>query len=601
MRQLLFPIFCLIAGVAMADAPSPEGRSADERPERVNNFKLIDAGGKAHELYRYRDAEAIVLYYQGNGCPIVRQSFQKLMSLRDEYEEKGVKFLLINANPHDTRDEVLEELEDFGVDLPVLMDERQSVTRALDVDRVAEAIVINPRRWRIVYRGAVDDRFDYGARRDEASEDFLKDALDALLAGETPEMAYTETKGCLIHIRSEPEQVSYVHDVAPIIAEKCVSCHAPGRIGPFSFASHRDVDGWTRMIEEVVLTQRMPPWDADPHVGQFGNDWSLTEEEEHTLLAWLRAGAPRDEGDDPLVEAAAAAALTDHSVEEPAWTLGEPDVMVALPRPIPIPAEGLMPYEYARVRVALEEDVWVTATEIIPTDHSVTHHALVFVEYPSKYQHLQRDVQGGLDGYFAAFVPGQGATVFPEGSGKFLPKGSTLVFQMHYTPDGRETEDQTVLGLHTQSTAPEYVLDARSVHNNRIRIPPHTEEHEMRASLRIDNDIVLHGMWPHMHYRGKHFAYEAVLPDGDRIPLLSVPRYDFNWQLLYRLEEPLFLPAGSRVICTGAHDNSARNPFNPDPDATVTFGEQTYDEMFIGYLEFTLADQTAEEWLAGKK
>mgnify|MGYP002621554576 FL=1 len=595
MRHIFLPIALLTVCLSWAESPEPA-----EVAERVVNFQLIDANGTSHELYRYRDAKAIVLFYQGNGCPIVRQTFAEVMRLRDAYSEEGVVFLQINANPQDTREEVLEELDDFGVDIPVLMDERQSVTRALGVTRVAEAIVINPQRWRVVYRGAVDDRFDYGTRREEANHEFLKNALDAFLAGEDPDPARTETKGCLIHIRPEPEQVSYVHDVAPIIAEKCVVCHAPGLVGPFALASHRDVAGWSRMIEEVVLTKRMPPWNADPHVGRFANDWTLTKDEEHILLAWLRAGTPRDEGDDPLVVAAAEAAAPESGEGNYAWTLGEPDLVVSLPEPVAIPATGLMPYEYVRVSLDLEEDLWVTATEIIPTDHSVTHHALVFVEFPPKYRHLQRDVKGGLEGYFAAFVPGQGADQFPEGSGKFLPKGSRLIFQMHYTPNGKATTDQTVLGLHTQRTPPASLLDARSVYNNRVQIPPHAEEHEMRASYRLEEDIILQGMWPHMHYRGKHFAFEAVLPDGDRVPLLSVPRYDFNWQILYRLEEPMFLPAGTRLVCTGAHDNSAGNPANPDPDAWVGFGEQTFDEMFVGYMVYTLVNERPEDWVAGR-
>jgi peroxiredoxin len=600
MRRMLIPILCLAMYGAMHGAVADTAESWD-LPERVTNFQLLDAHGASHDLYRHSDAKGVVLFFQGNGCPIVRQSFIELKNLRDAYAEKGIVFLQINANPQDTRKEVLEEMADFDMDIPVLLDERQSVTRMLGVNRTAEAIVITPQRWRIVYRGAMDDRFDYGTRRPEAQNEYLKDAIDALLAGKDPEPAMTETKGCLIHLRPEPEQVSYVHDVAPIIAEKCVTCHAPGRVGPFALASHRDVDGWTRMIEEVLLTKRMPPWNADPHIGRFANDWTLTAEEERTLLAWLRAGAPRDEGDDPLIAAAEKAAVPATAHNEHPWTLGEPDVVVSLPRPIEIPADGLMPYAYVTVRPELEEDVWVTATEIIPTDHGVTHHALVFVSYPAEYKHLERDVKGGLEGYFAAFVPGQGADPFPEGTGKFLPKGSTLVFQMHYTPNGKATTDQTVLGLHTQRTPPANLLDARSVYNNRVRIPPHADEHTMRASYTLEEDIVLHGMWPHMHYRGKHFAIGAILPDGDRVPLLSVPRYDFNWQILYRLEEPMFLPAGTRIVCTGAHDNSVRNPANPDPDAWVTFGEQTYDEMFVGYLVYALVNERPADWVAGKK
>lgn len=595
-------ICCIAAFLTSAATIAEDAPDLADLPERLINFRLIDAEGKSHELYRYRDAKAIVLYYQGNGCPIVRQSFRELMRLRDAYREDGVVFLQINANPQDTREEVLEEMADFEVDIPVLMDERQGVTRMLGVNRTAEAILINPQRWRIVYRGAVDDRFDYGTRRPEAQNEYLKDAIEAFLAGEEPNPARTEAKGCLIHLMSDLEQISYRHDVAPILADKCVTCHAPGQVGPFAFASHRDVFGWSRMIEEVVLTQRMPPWNADPHVGTFGNDWSLTLEEERTLLAWLAQGAPMDEGPDPLVAAAAAHAVDTKGDTAPQWALGEPDMVISLPRPAMIPAEGVVPYKYFHLPMELDEDVWVTAAEVLPTDLSVTHHALIFVVYPDHYQHLWHDIRAGLDGYFAAYVPGQAVLPFPEGTAKFLPKGSTLVFQMHYTPNGRETTDHTRLGLHLQTALPERVYESRAASNTRLSIPPGEYEVPTRATYRFEDDVILYGMSPHMHYRGKWFRYEAVLPDGERRPLLSVPHYDFNWQMMYRLEEPMALPAGTRIVCTGAHDNSAGNPANPNPNVAVRFGEQSDAEMFVGYIEYTKLNESAAEWLAsGKK
>jgi len=568
-----------ILGVAAA-AGAQATRAEVGEPSHLPSFGLQDHLGEWHDVRRYgADHKAIVLYFQGNGCPINRRSFPRIMALRDTFEPKGVKFLMINANPHDDRESVQEEMEDFEVDIPVLLDEYQIIAAQLNVERTCEAILVDTADWSIRYRGAVDDSIDYLGRRETPLHTWLEDALTAVLEGEDIAVGWSEPKGCLIHFQRTPEEVSYANDIAPILAEKCVTCHSPGNIGPFSLDSHRRVRGWASMIKEVTLTHRMPPWYADPHIGTFSNEMRLTKDEMRKLVAWIDAGAPKDGDEDPLVAAA--------NREAPKWPLGEPDLVVQLPEPQHIPAEGLFDYTYIDIPSGLTEDKWVRAYDVRPTNREVSHHILVFSHYPPHLSHLQPRVEGGLGGYFAGYLPGQDPQVLPEGTGKFVPAGTTFQFQLHYNATGRPEVDQTEMALYFHDEAPDRVLAVRSAHTIEFEIEPHDPNSPIEAEHFVSRDSLLFGMSPHMHYRGKRMAFEARYPDGEVVPLLSVPYYNFDWQIMYRLAEPLAVPAGTVIRAEGAWDNSARNPFNPDPDATVYFGDQTVDEMFVGYLMYS--------------
>lgn len=547
---------------------------------RIENFRLIDQHDVSHELYRLDEAAAVVLYVHGNGCPIVRQSYGLLNEIRDDYAEQGVAFLMINPNTQDTRAEVREELEEFGASaFTVLLDQAQTVTQGLGVERMAEVLLIDPKNdWRIVYRGAVDDRFEYGATRPAPEHTWLRDALDAHLAGKPIGTPRAPVKGCRIHYLI-PEEISFARDVAPIIAEKCMTCHVSGGIGPFRLDSHRRVRGWGEMIRETVLTRRMPPWHADPHYEVFSNNIGLSPEEERILLTWIARGAELGDEADPLPDLAP---LKDE------WALGEPDVVVQLPEEQHLPATGIVDYRYIYVPVELTEDRWVRALDVRPTNLAVVHHALIFIVYPPEFRHIQPDMRSGLGGYFAAYLPGGEVQPFPDGSGQFVPKGSTFIFQMHYSTTGKEETDQTRMGLYFHDETPEKEFRIRAANFNDFRIPPNVQDHPARATYNFRHEADLWGASPHMHFRGGRFRYDAHFPDGEVRTLLNVPFYEFDWQPLYMLAEPVPIPAETRVVCDGAFDNSRYNPRNPNPNAMVFFGEQSHEEMFIGYLAMTL-------------
>lgn len=243
------------------------------------------------------------------------------------------------------------------------------------------------------------------------------------------------------------------------------------------------------------------------------------------------------------------------------WRIGTPDAVFTLPRPIHVPAEGTIPYEYVKVPTNLTEDKWVQAMKVRPGAREVVHHILVFVEFPDSRKREEKPIDGGLfRGYFGIMVPGEQPTVFPEGL-------ATLVFQIHYTASGKPAKDQSSIGLVFAKGPPKYEVQTRGIVNLRLRIPPHAENHREVANFRFARDSQILSFLPHMHVRGKSFRYVAIYPDGKEEILLDVPKYDFRWQTQYRLKEPKLVPKGTRIRAIAHFDNSKNNPENPNKEA----------------------------------
>jgi hypothetical protein len=551
--------------------------------DRIENFRLLDHQGNSRQLYYHSDARAVVIMVHGNGCPIVRNALPRLREIRDAYQDRGVEFLLLNANLQDDRARIIAEATAFDTDLPILLDETQIIGESLGLIRTAEVLVIDPASWTLVYRGALDDRLTYERQKAEAQAHYLTDALDQLLAGQPVAIASTDTVGCLINFperdrRAAHAQISYAETIAPILIDNCLTCHRPEGIAPWAMTEYRMVQGFAPMIREVIRTDRMPPWHADPHHGQYANDRSLTTEQVRTLVHWIEAGAPRGEGPDPLAE---------YSHTWPQWSLGEPDLVIDIP-PYEIPVSGVVEYQYPLVRNPLDHDVWVRATEILPGSREGLHHVITTFGVPDPER------RGGLarEGTLGGYVPGAEAEIFPDDTGVLLPAGAVFRLQMHYTPYGRAVTDRSRLGIYFHQAPPRHELVTSILMNPRLRIPANVKAHSESASRRFDQDIVVYNMLPHAHYRGKASEFRAVYPDGTEEVLLSVPNYDFNWQTTYELSTPKRLPAGTTIVHTTTWDNSAQNPANPDPDREVPWGEQSWDEMLFGAVRWrTLSDE----------
>lgn len=553
----------------------------------VENFRLNDHAGGSHELYRMSDRKAIAVLVQGNGCPIVRNAMPRFKELRDEFADQGVEFFLLNSNLQDNRANITKEVDGFAYDMPVLLDDSQLIGEALDLVRTGEVFVVDPSTWKVAYAGLVDDRLNYESQKESASEHYLRDALTAMVQGKAVQVAQTKPVGCLINfpekkLAAQHAQISYSNDIAPMLEKNCVSCHREGGIGSWAMTEYNMIRGFAPMIREVVRTQRMPPWHADPHYGEFSNDRSLTVEERKTLVHWVEAGAPRGDGDDPLLKT---------KQDWPEWALGKPDVIIDI-TPHDVPATGTVPYQYQFVKNPLDKDVWVRAAEIIPGDRKALHHVITSFGNMNKKGRLDRRSRRGMGGY----VPGAIAEEFPDGTGTFLPAGSTFMFQMHYTSYGKPATDKSRIGLYFHEAKPEHQLDNLILMNTDIEIPANSDGHTEMASQVLDRDMLLYSLLPHAHFRGKAMEFRAVYEDGKEEVLLSVPNYDFNWQTDYILDEPKLLPAGTKIVHTTAWDNTATNPANPDASRTVPWGQQSWDEMLFGSI--TLREVSAEEKVA---
>jgi hypothetical protein len=393
--------------------------------------------------------------------------------------------------------------------------------------------------------------------------------------------------GSFIALMPSPASAAptFSKDVAPILYKSCVECHRPSAMAPMSLLTFDDARPWARAIKQKVARREMPPWGADPAVGKFLNDPSLSQAEIDTISAWVDGGAP--EGNRADLPPAP------HFTE--GWSIGKPDLVFKMLEPFNVPADGTIPYVYITVPTNLKEDIWIRGVQLKPTDRRVVHHIISDLvegngQPPDPAPKLTRDrsrkdIPGGIGG----LVPGRLYGLYEEGVARKIPAGADIVLQMHYTTIGQAVTDQTEIGVVLAKEPPTKlrVEGGGSIPNNSFVIPPNAANHEVTAKKTFDKDTYLTQMYPHMHVRGKDVQYKLVYPDGREELLLSVPRYDFNWQMSYRLAEPKFIPKGSTIVVTAHYDNSRANKFNPDPGAEVRWGDQTWEEMLIGYFSTT--------------
>jgi peroxiredoxin len=574
MKSVYLSFAVLISILGAAVAAEKAGSFGISPGKEVMNFALLDSNGRIHELRR-TDARAVVLYFTMNGCPIARQSYSKLRSLQKKFGENGLAVWLVNVSDSESRADITKEARDFGAgSLPMLIDEAQGVAQALGVTRTAEAIAISTKDWNVFYRGAVDDQLTEGAKKPEPSAKYLQNALDAFFAGKPVAETTSTVHGCRIHVDAAKDSaetpISYAKDIAPLLMNKCAGCHSAGNIGPWAMSNYRKVKAMADMTYEVLLARRMPPWDADPHYGKFANDRALTPVEKRLLLRWVEQGAPRGEGEDSL-----------ESFKAPVndWPLGQPDLIVSLPKAQEIPATGVVDYLYVDMPVPFTNGVWVGAAVIKPGNLKCTHHVIVRIKYPKEGKTDTQDAES-LEGW----SPGKSFEEFPKGTGKRLRAGAVLNFELHYNTTGKPETDRTEVGLYLLKEKPPLRYETRMAIEMDLNLAPGEGDLRSHAVNGFKRDTMLYGFVPHMHTRGAWMKYEALYPDGKRETLLSVPRYDFNWQIEYRLAEPKRMPAGTWILCSGGFDNSTRNPHNPDAAKRVHWGEQSFDEMFIGFM-----------------
>ena len=545
----------------------------------VPDAAFTDLAGAPHKLSDFHNAKGLAIAFTSTTCPVSKRYAPSLARLEAELRGKGVALLLVNPFASEKPDALRADVKAHDFKSPYIHDRDGSLARSLNARSTTEVFLLDATRT-LIYRGALDDQYGVDYNLDAPRERYLAAAVDALLAGTRPTIAATQAPGCELDSKTDAlaaTTATYHRDVARILQQNCVQCHHDKGIAPFALNDPDEVKDRAKVIRRVVEQGTMPPWSAAPLAGKespWANDRSLSSRDKTDLLAWL--GSP----DRPLGNSAEAPAAIKLPED---WTIGKPDFVVQLTKPQAVKADGFMPYQFSTVETTLTEDKWVQAYEILPTAREVVHHVIVRVH--EKGAKLKRGDEEGGDGYWAAYVPGNTSHVYPDGFARKLPAGATVSFQIHYTPNGKATEDQLRMGLVFAKQPPKYAMHTVAVSGRRLNIPPGEANHVVVAQQTAPFDMNVTAYVAHMHVRGKAFKFEVTYPDGKAETLLDIPRYDFNWQIRYEYKEPRVIPRGSIVKITAVYDNSPGNKANPDPTKTVHWGPQTVDEMMIGYIE----------------
>jgi peroxiredoxin len=588
-----------LAGPADTRSDLPLNRGVGQR---VSNFTLKDVtSDRSIALYSFIGKKAMVVVFLGVDCPVGNLYVPRLNELYRAYHAKGVVFLGINSNAHETPADVARYVRENGIEFPVLKDHQNQVSDTVLAQRTCEVLLLDGFA-RIRYRGAIDDQYAQGKSKSNPQHSYLREALASLLANQPIKVTASEVAGCLLdrvepkpieqataaRIRAPGEEISkvleareqehpvkvgavtYAADVARIMQNKCQSCHRPGQVGPFSLLTYDEARKHAAMIGEVVDQRRMPPWHADPRYGHFRNDRSLSARERATLLAWVEQGAPLGNAKD----------VPPPRVFPEGWSIGKPDVVFEIPETYYVPAQGVVEYVFFRVPTHFTEDRWIQAAEAVPGDPSVVHHIVVFL--------IESQASGGPrrggGQHFCGYAPGDLPTILPEGTAKRIPAGAELIIQVHYTPNGRVRTDRSKVGMIFAKSKVEREAYTIGIANPDLLIPP-GKEIGVPSSMVLEQDARLVSFMPHMHLRGKDFKYTITRPGESPEPVLSVPVYDFGWQTYYVLSQPMLLPKGTIIDCVAHFDNTESNPYNPDPKKFVRWGDQTFEEMMIGYVD----------------
>jgi peroxiredoxin len=571
----------VIVGLGAASVPT-QGAEITTAPRvggKVGNFTLNDFYGKSHALADFKEKKVVVIAFLGTECPLAKSYGPRLAELQKKFADNGVQILGINSNRQDAVTEIAAYARVNHIEFPILKDLNNRVADQLGATRTPEVFVLDQDRV-VRYHGRIDDQYGVGYAKKTVSEPYLRSAIQDLVAGKSVAKADTGVIGCFIgrmHAAESSAKVTYSNQVSRILNKRCVTCHRQGEIAPFAMTNYDEVSGWADAIAEVVRDRRMPPWFADPKYGHFGNDRSMPDEEKQVLYQWAAAGAPQG---DPK-ELPAPPTFVD------GWQLPKDpdDVFYMTKKPYSVPKTGVVDYQYFTVDPHFTEGKWLKGVEARPGNRAVVHHIIVF----SVPKGAERNE--GARQFLVGYAPGAIPLALPKGMAKYVPAGSVLLFQLHYTPNGEAHQtDRSKVGL-VFADPKEITHLVRTVQsmNAGFEIPAGADNYEVQSdSFKFGFDSELLQLFPHMHLRGKSFKYEMRYPDGRSEVLLDVPRYDFGWQLTYELAGMRHMPKGTVMHCTAHFDNSENNLNNPDPKSIVRWGDQTFEEMMIGFYDIAI-------------
>ncbi len=546
----------------------------------VASFTLTTIAGDAVSLDQ-SDAELTVLCFLGTECPLAKLYGPRLQTMSDSFGDR-VRFIGVNSNVQDSVEELKAYAAEFELTFAMVKDEDRSVALSAGAKRTPEVVVVD-RVGAVRYRGRIDNQYEPGIARADATEHDLRNAIDQLLAGKPVTHPVTKAVGCLISLPREslaknaspavaPESpsVTYCNEVVRVLQKHCVECHRTGEIGPFTLDDYDEVAGWADMMVEVVDNGRMPPWHATDNHAKLANARIMPTADKQVLRDWAAAGTPYGNADD----------LPTTPTFVSGWQLPrEPDLVLEMRKePFHVPADGVVDYQYYVAKMDFPTDRWVKAAEVIPGNRGVVHHAIAFIRPPDGSDFRKQ-------GLLSAYVPGQRQSPLPDGYAQRIPAGSRIVFQMHYTPTGKPETDITKVGMVFVDEADvTHEVSSIGSFEQDFEIPPHAANYDVNSKFNwFPRNGEILSVMPHMHLRGKSFRMDLVRKPGSET-LLEVPAYDFNWQHNYELENSIPLADVEQIRFTATFDNSADNPANPDPTEHVTWGDQTWQEMAVVFM-----------------
>ena len=568
MRWLLALTLLSLSNVVFAQ----DSRVAIGSP--VGDLRFKDIRYLPRSLDDFGEKRAFVLVFITRQCPVALRYLPEAKRLAKTYAERGVQFVIVDVDAE--RD--ITGMAAFALehDLPTVVQDAQGVcAQALGIRRTPEVAVLDAERV-LRYRGRIDDRIRLGGAKPEAKRRDLALALDQLLAQQKIAVSETPVDGCALTLPqpAPPPAVTFTRDVAPLIQRHCQDCHRPGGSAPFSLTSSKQVRRHGEMIREVVSERRMPPWFATGGAQDFANHRGMQAHERQQIVNWVRAGMP--EGDPQHLPAP-------RVFSKSKWTIGKPDLVLRMPEPIKVMADGYMPYQYVMLKHRFERDTWVQKIEIVGDNPEVLHHCNLFFLRPGQRFESSQVVCGK--------VPGGGPLDLENDVAVLIPKGALLGLQVHYQPNGLELLDRISVGLRFPRATVRKRFRSAVIENRDFAIPPGAPHHRVSASVTLDHNVISGGAFGHMHLRGKDVTFLATPPGGQTETLLQVPGYNFDWQMAYAFKTPKRLPKGTRIDVHAHFDNSPFNPYNPDASKTVRYGLQTLQEMMYCFLFFVREDE----------
>ena len=567
-------------GMALLAAWLPATAAPPERPVKVGdaiaNLAFKDIRTLPRSLDDFPNSKVIVLVFTSTDCPLVRRYLPALKRLEKEYRPRGVQFLAVNVGADDSIAGMAAFALRHEVEFPFVKDFDASCADALGVKRTPEVAVLDKDR-RLRYRGRIDDQYRLGGARPTPSRRYLKEALDALLAGRAVAVKETPVDGCPITRRELPapkNPVTFADHVAPLLKKHCVECHRPGTAAPFALLTYRQAAARTDAIAEVVREQRMPPWYASPEHKEFVNRRGLDAAERETILQWVKGGSLK--GDEAKLSPAPPAVAG-------GWLIGKPDAVIRGPAQ-QLPAEGVLPYKYVVLPYVFQQETWLQGVQIRPDNPRTLHHCnMAYFTLGDKFK---------IDNFLTGYVPGGVPMMLGDGVALRVPRGAMLVLQVHYVTTGKPETCRLSVGLKYASGTVQQRLRFLLLDDHHFAIPPGAPAHPVSSSQILAHDAVGVGLFAHMHVRGKDMTFRAHHAGGKIETLLVIPNYSFDWQMAYRWAPgQKRFAKGTRLECVAHYDNSAFNPYNPDPRATVREGPQTYHEMMNGFIFFTDANE----------